>query len=83
MFVYSVGKAELWTFQEEVNFLGVEAVCKVSDQINFMSGGVSFGSSVFGVSVVSCGPFVSVLDAGCVLLFISIYLFIYLLQSMD
>ena len=70
VFVYSGGKAKLRTFGEEVDLLGVEVVCKVSDQINFVLGGVLcflyalwFGGILW---------LVSVLCAGCVLLVISV-----------
>ena len=56
--VYSWGKAELGAFWEDVDFLGVEAICKVSDQVDFVLGGVFwlicvlwFGSVLWFVNV--------------------------------
>lgn len=68
--VYSGGKAKLRTFREEVDLLGVEAVCEVSNQIEFVSGGVLWFFYVLWFGGVLW--FVSVLRAGCVLLVISV-----------
>ena len=61
MFAYSWRKAELGPFCEEVDFFGVKAICKVSDQFVCVFGFV-------GVFSVGCVPLV--VGAGRVVTFL-------------